>query len=164
MRRWIGFDLDGTMAKVDMSRPYDGTIGEPIKPAIRAVLLLHEIGWDVRVFTARVASPLQRWEGYGFPCEEYAIRHQRQLIREWTQEHIGIALEATAVKDHLCVAILDDRAIAVRHNEFICYQHPWLLKQVARAPWEPMPMEVLHEFGFKRLIDLSDWMKGAEGQ
>lgn len=165
--KWIGVDLDGTMAKVDTSLPYDGTIGKPIYPAIRAVRLLLEIGWNVRVFTARVASPLQRWEGYCFPCEEQAIEHQRQLIREWTLRHVGTPLEATATKDHLCVAILDDRAIAVNHNEFICYQHPWLLDQVAGTPYmagipyEPVSRDCLAEFGFRKLINFSDWKKGA---
>jgi len=113
---WIGVDLDGTLARVDYGKVYDGSIGEPIQDMVEFVRLLNPRLVDFRVFTARVASPLQRWQGYDFPCEAYAIRYQRMLIEAWCLEHIGCVLPVTATKDHQCVAIIDDRAISAPHN------------------------------------------------
>ena len=104
-------DLDGTLAK-HLDVPYKGTkeweyeIGSPIAATVNLIKELLAEDFDVWIFTAR-AHP---WQGE---------KHQRkaiQHIEEWCKEHIGVKLPVTATKNPLCVAYLDDRAIAIEHN------------------------------------------------
>lgn len=112
MSGWIGFDLDGTLAK------YDGwvgnaEIGEPVKPILDKLLYLLDQGHTVKIFTARVA-------GIGV----YDMSLSRNLteedvldpIREWCRKHIGQELEITNVKDFGMKVLYDDRCVAVEPN------------------------------------------------
>ncbi len=103
---WIGVDLDGTLAEyTDWTGPY--SIGKPIKPMVRRIQKWVEAGWEVRIFTARVAIGQYGKE----------IRNEiRSTIGRWCKQHIGFFLPVTCVKDYECVAIYDDRAVAVELN------------------------------------------------
>jgi len=106
-RGWIGFDLDGTIAhyeKVAGARDWT-KIGKPIAPMIALAKQLIADGWEVRIFTARMATR--------DPQERRSIEI---AIAGWTFDHIGHALAATCVKDFGCVRIYDDRAVQVEFN------------------------------------------------
>lgn len=97
---WIGVDLDGTLAE------YDGwvdiwTIGAPVaKMVARVRRWLDEDIYDVKIFTARAAHG------------DMAVR----AIELWCEEHLGVVLPVTNVKDLMCVRIYDDRATEVFTN------------------------------------------------
>jgi hypothetical protein len=103
---WIAFDLDGTLAFVDHTKPYvESEIGEPI-PAMVALLKWYVAnGWEVRIFTARAAEP--------------DLRKRQEIevtIKEWCLEHLGMVLAVTCVKDYGIRKIYDDRAVQVEYN------------------------------------------------
>ena len=91
---WIGVDLDGTLAHYTSFKGEDH-VGAPIEPMVRRVRAwLHE-GRDVRLFTARRASP---------------------AIRRWMREHLGVILPIVNTKDQHMQMLLDDRAVQVQRN------------------------------------------------
>lgn len=102
---WVGVDLDGTLAKYDGWKGPD-YIGEPIQPMVEKVKQLLATGVTVKIFTARVCSTQ--------PKEELEIA--RKTIVEWTKQHIGKELEATAEKDWNMIEYYDDRAVRVNYN------------------------------------------------
>lgn len=51
---WIGFDLDGTLAKYDGWKGIDH-IGEPVESMVLLARLLHWLGKKIKILTARVA-------------------------------------------------------------------------------------------------------------
>lgn len=109
---WFAVDFDGTLAHSD-----GGTLslGAPIQAMVARVRKWVAAGREVRIFTARVASSgLTNKDGVvdtgGFAAE------QRALIEAWCAEHLGVVLPVTATKDLNCVAIYDDRAVAVEKN------------------------------------------------
>ena len=54
-KKWIGVDLDGTLALDEGIEPYDPNhIGNPVPLMLRRVLNWLSIGEDVRIVTARV--------------------------------------------------------------------------------------------------------------
>lgn len=98
MAGWVGFDLDGTLAR------YDGWsggnhIGAPIAPMIERVKDYIARGVEVRIVTARAGLP-----------------EQVPPIVEWCLRHIGQALEVTDRKDFGMILLYDDRAAAVEFN------------------------------------------------
>ena len=76
--RWIGVDLDGTLAKSVVAQIGD-EIGPPIDPMVQLVKEWLAHGEDVRIFTARV-NPYRGID---------AIRARRQ-IEAWCQHHLGL--------------------------------------------------------------------------
>lgn len=103
MRGWIGVDLDGTLAQ------YDGWIGPtyigaPIPTMVKRVTRWLEDGWDVRIFTARVA------------CEGDELKAVTAAIVEWCLAHLGAELPITNVKDFGMVQLWDDRCVQVIPN------------------------------------------------
>lgn len=101
---WIGFDLDGTLAKYDKWLAITH-IGEPIEPMVKKVRELIGEGWEIRIFTARVSNI----------SENEKIAFQSALDK-WTAKHIGKVLKATNIKDHEMAELWDDRAISVDKN------------------------------------------------
>ena len=93
--RWIGVDLDGTLALYDHYRG-DDHVGAPIEPMVRRVRKWLREGYDVRIFTARKPHP---------------------AIRKWCKEHLGQVLHITNTKDSGMIAMYDDRAVGVIRNE-----------------------------------------------
>ncbi len=95
---WIGVDLDRTLAEYDEWRGIEH-IGEPIPLMLDRVLLWLEEGKNVKIFTARAATP-------------EAIPY----IEAWCEEHIGQILPVTNVKDPDMIELWDDLAIKVEEN------------------------------------------------
>jgi hypothetical protein len=97
---WIGVDLDGTLAH------YDGWndkthIGLPIQIMVDRVQRWIFMGYDVRIFTARVSEP------------DAAVR---EAIQDWCYKYIGVRLPVTNVKDFDMLELWDDRAVQVTKN------------------------------------------------
>lgn len=97
-RKWIGVDLDGTLAEVSSNNL--GGIGKPI-PAMwsRVNMFLNEGNYDVKIFTARAGE-----------------QNEVNKIRNWLKENNLPALEVTNAKDKYMVAIWDDKAVRVERN------------------------------------------------
>lgn len=103
--KWIGVDLDGTLAH------YDGWkgmahIGQPIPAMLERVKKWLSEGKDVRIFTARVC-PQQTEEDL-----DTALR----TITHWSFKHIGAQLPITCIKDFGMVELWDDRCVQVIPN------------------------------------------------
>lgn len=113
---WVGVDLDGTLARVDYGMSYDGTIGPPVPAMLERVKRWLSEGVEVRIVTARVAEPIQRWDGYEHPDYAAGVAEQRALIDAWCLQHVGQVLPVTAQKDYAMIELWDDRAVAVEHN------------------------------------------------
>jgi hypothetical protein len=113
---WVGFDLDGTIAKYDYWRGNDH-VGEPIAPMVELVKKHLREGWEVKIFTAR-AYPLLAAKLEGDPDLQRAeyIRSIRP-IETWSLETFGTVLPITCVKDFRMVNLYDDRAIQVKCNQ-----------------------------------------------
>src|SRR4051812_18499178 len=96
---WVGFDLDGTIAR------YEGWkgpnhIGEPIRPAIERLKRILKAGVTVKVVTARVSKDSTPEE----------IRSFKAIFNIWCDTAIGQRLELTAEKDYSMLVLFDDRA------------------------------------------------------
>ncbi len=100
-RGWIGVDLDGTMAYWDHWGEIT-EIGAPIWPMIYRVRKWLEQGYQVKVFTARVAED-----------RSGAIA---AAIQNWCVRHVGQALPVTCQKDLNLLEFWDDRAVQVIEN------------------------------------------------
>lgn len=107
--RWIGFDLDGTLAHNECGWRHDWrNIGQPIGPILELVKKYLAEGRDVRIFTARVDG---NWMG-----EKVAVSEVRKTIEDWCLLHIGKVLPITNRKDTHMEVLFDDRAIHVERN------------------------------------------------
>lgn len=100
---WIGADLDGTLA--EYSSWNGGKIGKPIPAMVKHVKKLLKLGWEVRIFTARMSDPDKREQAKTV-----------EAINAWCEEHIGQKLKATCVKDFSMVCLYDDRCVQVEKN------------------------------------------------
>lgn len=96
--KWIGVDLDGTLA----NRNHEGDeIGEPVPAMVDRVKLWLSEGRDVRLMTARAYS---------------MSAAQLKAINTWLQEHIGETIPITCEKDPYMQELWDDRAVQVIPN------------------------------------------------
>lgn len=86
---WYGFDFDGTLVKQKKFPDY----GKPIEKMVARVKRYLAQGKNVKIFTARAATP-----------------EQKKVVSDWTLQHIGQRLEVTNEKDHLCIRIIDNIA------------------------------------------------------
>lgn len=98
MGKWIGVDLDGTLAK--HSGKIDGNIGTPLPTMLDRVKKWVDDGREVRIFTARADSTLERIK-----------------IARWLEDNGLPALAITNKKDWEMQELWDDRAIRVEYNE-----------------------------------------------
>ena len=105
---WIGVDFDGTLATYDRWRGLWHT-GQPIWPMVHRVRQFLDEGWDVRIFTARVAHD-------GSPEQRLAAEQAREVIQEWCRVTLGTVLPVTNVKDTKMCELWDDRAVQVEKN------------------------------------------------
>ena len=98
-RQWIGVDLDGTLA---MAEPWQGFehIGKPVPNMMKRVKIWLEMGYKVKIVTARAADP------------EVAI----PPIKMWLKEHGLPDLEITNAKDMDMIELWDDRCVQVIAN------------------------------------------------
>lgn len=102
---WIGFDLDGTLAKYDGWKGVEH-IGEPITTTVVVAKLLHWLGKKIKILTARVA-PRDDGDG-GDKAKKY--------VEEWCRKNLGFVPEIVYEKDASMAALFDDRAVAVEQN------------------------------------------------
>jgi hypothetical protein len=101
---WIGVDLDGTLAEYDGWQGI-GHVGAPITAMADRVRRWLKEGREVRILTARVSR---------VGSEEAATA--RAFIERWSEEHLGVALQVTCMKDFGMDELWDDRAVAVEPN------------------------------------------------
>ena len=102
--KWIGIDLDGTLAFADKWMGAD-EIGEPIPLMLERVKQMIKEGHTVKILTARAS-----------------VEEQIPPIREWLKQHGLGDLEITCSKDHKMIALYDDKAIQVIKNIGITLQ------------------------------------------
>lgn len=102
---WVGCDLDGTLAQYDHFKDVLH-IGDPIQPMVDRVKGWLSLGVRVKIFTARV----------GEGPEQRDIEAVREAIQDWCEEHIGVRLDVTNVKDYLMDELYDDRVVQVEPN------------------------------------------------
>ena len=99
MNKWIGVDLDGTLAEYHGWN--GGRIGAPVPAMLIRVKKWLAKEQKVKIFTARV-------------CTNDA--EQIALIKAWCVQHVGQELEVTATKDFEMIELWDDRCIQVIPN------------------------------------------------
>lgn len=137
---WIGFDLDGTLAEYDGWKGIEN-IGNPVKPMVDLVKQMHGEGKVVKILTARV-SPRLTGDTHAQGCncghceadaakppvmqEQYVSlldatgksvrKYASDYIREWCEKNLGFSPEIVHTKDHLMIALYDDRVKQVVQN------------------------------------------------
>jgi hypothetical protein len=107
-KKWIGVDLDGTLAQYhhgDLHRNGVTFIGRPIPRMVNKVKQWLAEGRTVKIFTARIAEK--------HPGEKEIIR---AAIEQWCEDHMGQVLEVTTVKDWDMEILYDDRAVQMVPN------------------------------------------------
>jgi hypothetical protein len=100
---WIAVDFDGTLAEYHGWA--GGHLGAPIPAMVDRVKLWLEEGKDVRIFTARVSTPV-------LETRQAEVR----AIEAWCEKHIGRVLPITNAKDYAMEELWDDRAVEVKTN------------------------------------------------
>lgn len=105
MTGWVGFDLDGTLAKYDGWKGAD-VIGEPIPDMVALAKEHITHGVPIKVFTARVCS--QQTEETRTAAEK--------AITAWCHKHLGTVVPITAEKDYMMMDLYDDRCHRVEIN------------------------------------------------
>lgn len=103
-KEWVGFDLDGTLAKYDGWKGVEH-IGEPVPVMVVIAYILHKFGKKIKILTARVAP---RDGDNGSKAKKY--------VEKWCEENLGFVPEITYIKDASMIALFDDRACAVEQN------------------------------------------------
>lgn len=100
MNKWIGVDLDGTLAK-KLGGDFDkDKIGEPVPEMVRKVKRALADGKTIKIFTARAAA-----------------KENVPAIKAWLKQHDLPVLEITNEKDPGMVEIWDDRAKRVERDK-----------------------------------------------
>lgn len=107
-RSWVGFDLDGTLAKIEpvnLRPPYP--IGVPEPSVVEALKKLHSLGVRCKLFTARVANT------------QDLLSSSVQIVKNWLEEHdlSRYFCAVTATKDPDMVLCIDDRALRVSEGQ-----------------------------------------------
>ena len=107
--RWIGVDLDETLAHYTGGEGGLTVIGKPIPLMVERVKRWIEDGNEVKIMTARV-SP--------YTCHVAGEKREDvvRAIRKWCLEHIGKELDVTSNKDHGMIELWDDRCVQVEPN------------------------------------------------
>jgi len=116
-RTWIGFDLDGTLARYDKEQAvnpltgrYDGLwIGQPIPETVKLARYWINKGVEIRILTARVSA---------LPFLEKPIQEQQVVskIQDWCLLHLGKIIPITCKKDKNMFCLYDDRTIQLIKN------------------------------------------------
>lgn len=99
VEKWIGVDLDGTLAKSGGKFDPD-KVGEPIGAMVKRVKDWLEQGKKVKIFTARAST------------DDF----DPAPIKAWCEKHLGQELEITCEKDIGMEELWDDRAVQVVKN------------------------------------------------
>ena len=110
MTKWIGVDLDGTLAVYGDWN--DGKIGAPIPAMVERVKTWLAEGKTVKIVTARVGKP----DPTRVSNTPEKIEAMRREIEDWCEEHVGQRLEVTNEKDYNMIELWDNQAIQVETN------------------------------------------------
>lgn len=118
--RYVGFDLDGTLACYDCWRGEDH-IGDPIPAMCEKYRQWREAGFECRIITARAHGN---------------DRPQIELIQDWAEKHLGERPPVQDFKSYGLICLYDDRAIRVEPNtgriiggDFKCTEHDMGMRQ-----------------------------------
>ena len=137
---WIGFDLDGTLAKYDGWQGIDH-IGEPIGPMVDLMKKLHGQGRYVKIVTARVAPQKLEDGTFGEPFitvpqgDGGATRqYASQYIQDWCHFNLGFVPEIVYQKDCRMLELYDDRVKQVVPNKGVLVED--LANRIAAAKKE----------------------------
>ena len=103
--KWIGFDLDGTLAEYNGWNGIEHT-GKPIEGMCNLIKKLHSNGEMVKILTARVAP-----RSDGVDPEK-----AKKYIEEWCEKNLGFVPPITHEKDSLMETLYDDRVVQVIPN------------------------------------------------
>lgn len=153
MNRWIGVDLDGTLAEYHGFKGPEH-IGPPVPAMLERVKRWLGEGRDVRIFTARVDGgtvALSMGEQAGELFRE--VEKVRGYIETWCQAHLGRVLPVTCVKDFGMVELWDARCVQVVPNEGRALRE---LVESYEAAVNAMPSDL------KMLV--LDWFKNKDPQ
>lgn len=107
--RWIGVDLDETLAEYNGEACGLLIIGKPIPKMVNRVKKWLNEGKMVKIVTARVSD---------ITCSVAGQKKEDVIkaIHEWCKEHIGESLLVTSEKDHGMIELWDDRVVRVIPN------------------------------------------------
>lgn len=145
----VAVDLDGTLAEYHGWN--DGQIGEPVPAMLVQVKEWLGLGYEVRVFTARVADLHRDDYEAGDTWSKWYRDALKQLVdvHEWVLKHVGQNLTVTAVKDSDVTELWDDRAVRVEKNTGVSELHDAHARlSAAGIPPGPLPKRM------RALIDL----------
>jgi len=113
---WIGVDLDGTLAHYDKWRGAE-VIGDPITAMVERVKNWLVAGIEVRIFTARVDGGIAADKQMHPDAHKFRdVEAVRAAIQDWCEQHIGVRLAVTNVKDFAMIELWDDRCVRVVPN------------------------------------------------
>lgn len=96
--RWIGVDLDGTLAQWDGWKGHEH-IGPPIPVMLERVKRWLKMDIEVRIFTARASRP-----------------DHIPPVEKWLEQHGLSGLQVTNQKDYQMLQLWDDRCVQVIPN------------------------------------------------
>jgi len=116
---WVGFDLDGTLAKYEGWRG-PTHIGEPIEEIVKLAKSHIDAGQEVRIFTARMSAP-----------DENDRNAVLEAVANWCEAQGLGRLVATNKKDYEMVACYDDRCLQVSPNDGVLIQDAYVRLQSA---------------------------------
>lgn len=128
---WIAVDLDGTLFTHHGWLAWN-KFGEPIAPMVERVKKWLAEGKCVKIFTARVAGNMPNCLVTGEPV---TVGMMTSAVQDHLEKHGLPRLECTATKDHLMVALWDDRAVQVIPNtgRTLAEEHETERERVLRA-------------------------------
>lgn len=99
MKKWIGVDLDGTLARYNKWEG-ENHIGEPVPKMVKLIKNILKKGIEVKIFTARATK-----------------KSSIKIIQDWLENVAGLPrLEVTNIKDQGMILLYDDRCRQVIKN------------------------------------------------
>lgn len=131
-KKWIGVDLDGTLATYDKWVAWN-VFGEVIPPMRDRIHKWLAEGTEVRIFTARVAFEVDE-------CYLTKVKFSREqmieAIQDWLVANDMPRLQVTHIKDNRMVELWDDRAIQVIKNtgRTLAEEHASIVAALQGAP------------------------------
>jgi len=107
-KKWIGVDFDRTLSTFDRSMGISKVCGQPIPAMVDRIQKWVAAGKTVKIFTARVSPhPHLAW---------HDPKKVEKKIQDWLEKYGMPRLEVTCVKDFLCEALWDDKAVSVERD------------------------------------------------
>lgn len=119
--RWIGVDLDGTLAQWDGWKGHQ-YIGAPVPAMLERVKRWIKMDIEVRVFTARASVP-----------------EHIPAVEEWLEKNGLPGLRVTNEKDYRMLQLWDDRCIQVIPNTGELIKNATWVEPAKNIEPEPAP-------------------------